>query len=244
MRLPLPAFVRRHARATLRRFGLDVVRFRPDVHALARRARLLAEHRVDVVLDVGANEGQYALELRQLGYRGRITSFEPLARPFAVLYERARADPEASWRAIHAALGERDGTTTIHVAGNSYSSSILPMLDRHVASAPASRFVGDEVVRVLDARRALLEHAQGRPFLKLDVQGFEATILRAAGDALDRFVGVQLEMSLVPLYEGEVLLRGLLDLLEQRRFQLMALEPGFADAATGQLLQVDGVFFR
>lgn len=242
MRLPIPSFVRRRARASLRLLGLDLVPFRPDVHALARRAQLLKSHDIDVVLDVGANEGQYAIELRRLGYRGDIVSFEPLAAPFAMLDAARQTDP--NWRAIRAALGEYDGTATIHVAGNSVSSSMLPMLDRHLASAPHSRFVRDDVVPVLAARRALIEHGTGRPFLKLDVQGFEANILRAAGDALDHMIGMQLEMSLVPLYEGELLMRGLLDVLEPRGFQLMALEPGHSDPVTGQLLQVDGLFFR
>ena len=65
------------------------------------RARLLASERIDLLLDVGANEGQYALRMRRAGFQGRIVSFEPLSDAFAALERRAaatRAGRLAGWR--------------------------------------------------------------------------------------------------------------------------------------------------
>lgn len=235
--------LRQRVRALLRNAGFDVVRFDPAAHPLARRARLLREARVDVVIDVGANAGQYGAELRGLGYEGDIVSFEPLADACADLERRAASDPR--WRVVQGAWSEIDGTTTLHVAGNSFSSSLLPMLDRHVESAPQSGFIRDELVPTVAARRTLLEHASGRRcLLKLDVQGYEGRLLQAVADALDAVTGVQLEMSLVPLYDGETLMPGLIAQLAQHGFVLMGVEPGYTDSRTGQLLQLDGIFFR
>lgn len=231
-------------RRVLRAATLDVIRFKPGSHPVARRMRLLQRHEVDLVFDVGANAGQYALELRQLGYGGRIVSFEPLGAAFAALRQRTLHD--AAWQAVQCAVGDAPGRATINVAGNSASSSLLPMLERHVASAPHAAYVGTEEVAVETLATLYQRHAGDalHPFLKIDVQGYEQRVLAGAGAALDRFVGVQLEMSLVPLYDGELLLPDMIKLLESRGFTLMNLEPGFADAEGGQLLQVDGIFFR
>jgi len=234
----------RRARALLRSTTFDVTRFTATTHPLARRMRLLSAHDIDVVFDVGANIGQYATELRDLGYRGWIVSYEPVAAAHRAL--AARAERDGRWKAIHAGLGPEPGPATIHVAGNSQSSSLLPMLDAHLASAPESSVIGTETITLHTLAQALDEHATlgARPFVKIDAQGYEQRILASGGAALARVVGVQLEMSLVPLYDGEALMPALIADLERLGFVPMSLEPGFADPRTGRLLQVDGVFFR
>jgi FkbM family methyltransferase len=234
----------RRARALLRSTTIDVTRFTAATHPLARRMRLLADRNIDLVLDVGANTGQYATELRDLGYRGWIVSYEPVAAAYRELAVAAARD--GRWKAVHAGLGPEAGAATIHVAGNSQSSSLLPMLDAHLASAPESSVIGTETITLHTLAQALDEHAAlgARPFVKIDAQGYEQRILASGGGALARVLGVQLEMSLVPLYDGEALMPALIADLERLGFVPMSLEPGFADPRTGRLLQVDGVFFR
>jgi FkbM family methyltransferase len=227
----------------LRVASLDVIRYHPRSHPLARRMQLLTRAGIDLVLDVGANRGQYGSLLRDLGYRGQIVSFEPLSAAFAEL-SRVAAD-DGRWTALRLGLGDQPGRATLHVAGNSESSSILPMLSRHTQSAPESAYVGTEEIEIDTLAHVLEQHAppQARVFVKLDTQGFERKILDGGGD-LARVLGLQLEMSLVPLYDGETLLAEMVSYLNGRGFTLMSLEPGHGDPASGQLLQVDGVFFR
>ncbi|HLL22914.1 MAG TPA: FkbM family methyltransferase [Kofleriaceae bacterium] len=233
----------RRARALLRdATTIDVARFTPASHPLARRKRLLDTHGIDLVFDVGANLGQYATEIRDLGYAGWIISYEPLSSAFAELERAAARDPK--WRAVKQGLGPHAGTATLNIAGNSQSSSVLPMLEAHVAAAPESQFVGTETIELQTLARALDAHGDlgTRVFVKIDAQGYERAILESA--PLERVTGMQLEMSLVPLYAGETLMSDMLALLEQRGFVVMSLEPGYSDPRTGRLLQVDGVFFR
>lgn len=231
-------------RLLLQRAGVDIARF-PGDRPEHRRALLLRSHGVTVVLDVGANHGQYGAELRRFGYTGEIVSFEPLSEPWLSLDARARAD--GRWRALRFAIGAEDSEVTINVAGNAgASSSVLPMLDSHVSAAPDARYVGAETVpqRRLDDLAPSLVGSDDRVFLKIDVQGYEQSVLDGAQRLLDSVVGVQLELSLVPLYEGGVDWREAVDLLLLKGFVLESLEPGFSDPETGQLLQVDGIFFR
>jgi FkbM family methyltransferase len=71
---------------------------------------------VDLVVDVGANIGQYGRLLRDWGYDGRILSFEPMRDEYAVLSRVADAD--GWWETVRSA---DDGELAIHVTGNSLS---------------------------------------------------------------------------------------------------------------------------
>lgn len=212
-------------------------------HPAARRQRMLARHQVDLVLDVGAAGGGYGSELREFGYRGRIVSFEPMRAAFDRLTAARSAD--AAWEAHRCALGAEPGTAEINVASNSDSSSLLPMADRHRAAAPAVDYVGTEQVRIerLDDVAAPHLSSSRRPFLKLDTQGFEKQVLAGGPETLARCLGLQLELSFVPLYEGGLLVDEAIAMAYGAGFHLVGLEPGFADP-DGQVLQADGVFFR
>jgi FkbM family methyltransferase len=231
-------------RRAFRSVGYDLQRYSELGDAEARRGRLLRAYGVDVVLDVGANTGQFARELRRAGYAGRIESFEPQGAAFRALEQRAAADPR--WKIHRMAVGDRDGTATLNLAGNSLSSSLLEMLPAHADSAPESRYVGTEEVptRRLDGLFDALAPAGSSVFLKIDTQGFERQVLDGAAGCLARIDTVQVEMSLVSLYAGAPLFGELLDRLQSLGYDLVGLEPGFAEPATGRLLQTDGIFHR
>jgi FkbM family methyltransferase len=198
--------------------------------------------RIDVVVDIGANEGQFGLELRRAGYTGRIVSIEPLADPFNRLSRLATKDRD--WIAIQTALGPQAGSATMHVASNGgASSSILQMLDTHARAAPEARFVADEQVdmETLDAIASQYLPDESRLFMKVDVQGYELQVLAGGAVTLSRSSLVQLEMSLIPLYGSAPSFQDVLDFMRRQRYQLVGIEPGLA-APSGLLLQVDGLF--
>ncbi len=232
------------AHEVLHRLGIDLVRFPGRGTTLGRRIRLLRTFAVDLVVDVGANEGQYGRELRSIGYRGALVSLEPLRDAYRALEQRARGDE--SWRALNIALGDFDGPSEINVAGNSVSSSLLRMLPLHVQGAPDSDYVGRERVQVhrLDSVAEEVIGAARRPFLKLDAQGFERRILEGADKTLPAIVGLQVELQPEPLYEGAPAFTEMLELIACRGFSLMGLEPGFMDPTTGRVLAADGLWFR
>jgi len=232
-------------RSTLRMAGYDVRRITVESDPAHQLAVALRRFEVETVFDVGANAGQFASGLRSAGYTGSIVSFEPLSAPHASLSQRARKDP--LWT-VHAplALGERDGEITIHVAGNSLSSSALDMLPLHAQAAAESAYVGSETValaRLDSIAPPYLTNARNA-FLKIDVQGLEAQVLAGAAESLPRFVGVLCELSLVPLYAGQPLWLELVEQLARHGYTLWSLREGFTDPRDGRTLQVDGTFFR
>jgi FkbM family methyltransferase len=228
----------------LRARHVDVVRFRPETHWLARRWSLLQAWGVDLVVDVGANDGEYATSLRRLGYRGRIVSFEPLPDAAARLRDHHALDPR--WTSHELGLGDVPGTAELHVAGNSASSSFLPMLASHEEHAPESAFVGSTTVRIatLDELADKVIADARRPFLKIDTQGYEQRVLDGARRSIGRFVGIQLELSIEPLYDGAPGYLEMLRTIDELGFVLMGIEPGFSDRKTGRMLQFDALAFR
>lgn len=157
----------------------------------------LKSRKVEVVLDVGANVGQFGCELRAGGYKGRIISFEPIPAVFAQLERTAAADP--LWSVHNSGLGERPGSVEINVSEYTQFSSI-----RGYAAAargyPVGAIASVEQVRI-DALDDFLECFEGRrSFLKIDTQGFEQQVLRGAARSLQILQGVQLEVPLIHLY--------------------------------------------
>ncbi len=212
-------------------------------HPAVRRQKMLETHGVDLVFDVGAAKGGYAQELREFKYSGRIVSFEPIAAAYAELQAASSGDDR--WTCVHSALGSSAGRQTINIASNSDSSSLLPMTESHTQAAPQVTYVATEeveVARLDDVADRYLE-PDTAAFLKLDTQGFERQVLSGSGQTLPHCVGMQLELSFVPLYEGGMLVDEAIPMAYAAGYRLAALEPGFA-SGDGPVLQADGIFFR
>lgn len=233
--------------------GLDVRRKSatpgvPDVYARRGQTlvRFMLQRGVNVLVDVGANEGQYAAGMRALGFKGQMISFEPLDAAFPALRNRCANDGD--WRCDQLAIGDSNAEAVIKVAGNLESSSILPMMDVHVDAHPPSKYVAEQKVNVTRLDSILPGILKGgekdRLMLKLDVQGYELKALRGADGIFDQVELVDIEVSLLPLYEGQPSLVELIDFFESRGFIPVSFENGFTDPRNGHALQVDAVFMR
>jgi len=221
--------------------GYDIAPFTPALHPIARKRRLLTEYAIDTVLDVGANTGQFAREWRDdLGYTGRILSFEPMSAAFKELVATTECE------AFNYALGDVNEQREINIAQNSYSSSLLDMLPAHLNAAPDSQYVGKETVTVktLDSVFDELCAASKNIYMKIDTQGFESNVLKGAERSLPRIGMIQMEMSLVPLYGGQMLFEELLAFMREKGYRFVGIESEFSDPRTGDILQVNGFFRR
>lgn len=225
--------------------GIEVDWYRPERSQKARMFKLLSHHGIDTVVDVGANDGGFGRFLREGGFHGSILSFEPLEDAHHSL--TAAASGDADWHvAPRMALGAENKEIEINVAGNSTSSSILPMLSTHTEAAPQSRYIGSQRVPLcrLDGVSHSVIDQSGAILLKIDTQGYEMPVLQGAAALMPRIRGVLLELSLTPLYEGQTLYLDMIDWMTSQGFELWNVIPGFVDQTSGRMLQMDGVFFR
>ncbi|HEY6455349.1 MAG TPA: FkbM family methyltransferase [Steroidobacteraceae bacterium] len=230
-------------RKAFHRLGLDLRRFLDSEEGIL--SNLINRLHPVAVLDVGANVGQYGHMLRGIGYRGAIISFEPLGSAHQKLSAAAAAD--RNWIvAPRTALGSAKGSIEVNVARNSVSSSVLPMHAAHLAAAPDSRYVATESVALqrLDVLLPAIFPDPGPLFLKLDTQGYEEEVLKGAAGILSRVDAIQMEISLVPLYQGAPTLVHILSAMGDLGYHLFQVIPGFRDVTTSQMLQLDGIFVR
>ncbi len=169
----------------LHKFGLAVHRYVPPTSPTESLVASLRKFDIDLVLDLGANIGQFASDIRHWGYAGRIVSFDPLSLAHGELLQSSASDP--LWDVYpRCALGGHIGEVEINIAGNSQSSSILSMLESHRSAAPELAYQGKEIVpiKTLDSVAGQYLKDARAAFLKIDTQGFEWQVLDGARETL------------------------------------------------------------
>lgn len=222
--------------------GIEIVKYPTD--ELDRRIKLIDNYNIDVILDIGANIGQYGGEMRNLGFKGELLSFEPMKKAFSILEKNASKDK--NWKVFNYSIGERNGETTINIAKNSVSSSLLENLPQLTESAPEAAFVEKETIEIkkLDSIFESLNLNGKNVYLKIDTQGYEEMVLIGAEKSLELITGIQIEMAFIPSYEGSITFDKMKTKLNDLGFHLMALENGFYDKKTGKQLEIDGIFYK
>jgi len=217
-------------RNLLRKKGYDIIRHK-------ELPEWLTLHEIDVVLDIGANDGRYATEIREAGWNGKIVSFEPQPMVFARLKERMANDPD--WSGHQIGLGSKDSTLTLNAYGLDVLSSFLKKRE------------DDQTVQQIDVPvkrpEAILDDilsGKKRPFVKIDTQGFEMEIIRGFGPRVKDIVGWQIELSVEPLYEGQPVMEEVISCMRANGFSLWRILPGLRDPGTLQAFELDGIFFR
>jgi FkbM family methyltransferase len=223
-------------RDALQRQGRDFIRY-PLKH-------YLDTFKIDCVLDVGANVGQYAMHIRSLGYRGRIESFEPLGSASEKLRLKANQHGAGKWKVHNYALGSAPATDTINVSTHSAASSFRKL--SAIEHAIDLTTVGHETVTIvrLDSIYSELCASSDNVCLKIDTQGFEMQVLEGAGTRLSEIKLIQLEASLVPQYMGESLIEDLIAYLRSRSFVPIWIINGYTAKPSFQLYQADVIFVR
>ena len=234
-------FMKPLVQAPLKALGLEVRKRIPG--EMEQLANFLAIHKIDTVLDIGANIGQFGSLLRGAGYSNRILSFEPVSDAYSSLLQASKSD--AKWTvAPRCAVGAKAGKTSINISQNSQSSSLLPILKTHTDSEIRSSYVGTETVDVIALDECELINPAERIYIKIDTQGFEQHVLDGAKNLLKTARGLQLEMSLAPLYEGQGNYLSIIKQTSDLGFEPWAFNQSFVDFKTGRQLQVDLTCFR
>ncbi len=216
----------------------------PEILALRR---FLSAFAIDALIDVGANEGQYAAMARcDAGYTGHIFSFEPNPDVFAILARNAARDPK--WHVFNMALSDFDGTVSFNImAANQFSSIAKPAdrLDPVFTERNKVERVVEMPCRRLESMldELLVPHGLSRPFLKMDTQGHDRAVCDGAGRRLAEMIGLQSELAVRPQYEGASDYRSMIDLLFERGFLPNAI---FANnkGHFPLLVEMDGIFVR
>ena len=208
--------------------------------------RIIANRGISLIIDVGANEGQFARKFIKNKNIKNLISFEPLGHAFRILKRRSATHP--NWVVQNLALGCEEGQSQINISQNSVSSSLRRLTKIHTKAAPNSQNIDSEKVTVTTLDR-YFEKPNGtdlsqRVLLKIDTQGFEREVLKGASDLLKMVDLIIVETSFAELYDGQALFDELHQLVNSKGFKICNIIPGFKDDTTGQLLQADIVYVK
>jgi len=210
-----------------------------------RAVLTLQQHGIDVIIDIGANAGQTYDAFRVGGFKGEIISVEPLPSLQDELQDKAKSDK--LWRVLPPlAIGDHDGVCTLNVSEASDMSSVLPSSDQLMTAIPRTRVLEtvEAPMQTLDTLLHELDLGDQNVFVKMDTQGYEMKILEHAPKALQSIKGLQLELSLFELYEGETLYDDVIAFLKAHGFTAHMLTERTFSRHLNRQLQVDGMFFK
>lgn len=213
------------------------------VAAATEHARLLCSlGDVRLVVDIGANRGQFALVARRCFPKARIVAFEPLPEPASTFVTVFRNDRLV--RLHDVAIGPYAAETVMHLSDQDDSSSLLPTTAMQNTVFPGTATTGTTRVRVTRLTHWLaVEMIETPALLKLDVQGFELQALIGCEDLLERFRWVYAECSFVELYASQALADSVIVWLHERGFALRGVY-NLAYSWDGRAVQGDLLFSK
>ena len=239
--------LKRLLRRTAMVAGLRVVRFPPQDSLQGHLQKFLRRTRVNCVLDVGAHDGEYAEELREIGYKGRIVSFEPVQSSYEALVRKAKRF--GNWIVHGWALGAGEGEREINVYRGGVFNSFLPSsefgsqrfgVDLELATTQRVRV--RRLDQIFDECVSGIDHP--RVFLKMDTQGWDLEVLKGAGGVHSLLVGIQSELAVKHCYEGMV---GFTDALKEYAalgFEVTGIFPVAHDEDQLRVVEFDCVMVR
>ena len=216
------------------------------------RLHLIRRHNIDLIVDGGANKGQWGTRLltsmnttKEVGFSSSthptIVSIEPSSEAFAVLLKKA--NQEQKWVALQCALGAENAEGMLNMALNEGQSSSLRQPKEHLTSYSTVDFAGAEsvTIRRLDE---IPEVSHGKAiWLKLDIQGFEREAILGAERIMSSVKAIEIETSFREMYEGQSSHLELLSLLDELGFSISR----YSDPATdhnGEMLYLDVIATR
>ena len=205
--------------------------------------KIVQQEKINLLLDVGAHAGETGWVFRErVGYVGRIVSFEPLSERFSILQERAKLDPP--WECQQIALGEKNEIKTFNVFNNLYTSSFLKV-DGALEKECKLQKIREEAIQIrrLEDLFSSLCKETDSILLKIDTQGFEKQVLEGLGKYLSQIRLVKLELSCVPLYEGETLMGEMILYMKSKGFVPILIQPGHV-SENSHHLQADLLFLN
>lgn len=228
--------------------GYELIKKRKLNDTLAQHLSNIIEHEdINLVVDVGANVGQYARSLRLHGYAGKIVSFEPVSSAFAALREESKLDP--NWRSFKLALGVENNKVLMRRYAAAEFSSVLELNDfarqRFKWRTDPDGLEEVEMTTLADIWEECTEFIDTpRALLKLDTQGFDLEVLAGIGHNIRDVYAMQSELSLKPIYAGAPRYLDALAEFEKLSFEVTGMYPLARDKQSLAVVEYDCVMTR
>lgn len=226
-------------RKFIQKTGFDLHRYRPGPDKLS----YLCLFNLRTVLDIGANVGQFAKEIREKLPEAKIYSFEPIKECFDKLNENMKKDK--NFEAFNFALGDKNEKLEMHKSFYTPSSSILEMAEAHKKLFPHTKENKLEQIEVKRLDNIASSLSLGKEILiKVDVQGFEDKVIEGGKETFKKARVILIENSFVELYKGQPLFDDIYEKLKSLGFVYKGSLQEKLDQKTGQIIFEDSLFIK
>ncbi|PSR17669.1 FkbM family methyltransferase [filamentous cyanobacterium CCP3] len=212
-----------------------------DIYRLLNK-EWFPKDKVRLVLDVGANEGQFINTSLALMPDIPIYAFEPNPNLIERLHKRY---DDLNVKILPFALGEKPRKALLNVSKFSPSSSFLKGDSQLSAEFPEIIFeeVAEVEIKRLDS--LVLDDIELRDLLlKIDVQGFELDVLRGAVGVLDRILVIVCEANFACLYENQCAFEEIILFLRAHNFYLIDIGSPIRSRHSQEVLYLDLAFIK
>ena len=187
-----------------------------------------------MVVDGGANQGQWLAYARQIWPEARYVCFEPQGECASMIPKDEKVT------VVESALGDRIGTIKFNRSSFNQSSSILKMGVLHKEAFPFSAGESSVEVPVTTLDQWCEENGVWGDVVKLDLQGYELQALMHMPRSLMKAKVLCVETSYVELYEGQPLFGDIHDYLGQLGYRYAGcIEPPLGSPLDGRPLEED-----
>ena len=207
----------------------------------------LNNNNINSIIDVGANNGQFAEEIFKNGFNGYVLSFEPLKIEHSNLLDKKIKMKKYNWEiAERCGLGASEKKLEINISGMRQSSSILNISEIHTSLYPKSANIDKEKISIfpLDNFYNKITNMKKNILVKIDTQGYELEILKGAKKTLDYINAIYVEVSLVELYKNQPLFDEILGYVKKAGFSVWSVDQAVGNKETGQTYQLDILFTK
>jgi FkbM family methyltransferase len=219
-------------------FGIRLIRRKPTFDDA--RSFILGLTKPGLVIDGGANQGQWASQILRLSPHLRLISFEPTPSAFETLKQNSLGNK--SWEVVNAALGNYDGVIEMNLASNEGQSSSILEPSSHLIHYPQVKF--NRIANVPVVRLDTFPLNYSRPiYIKLDVQGAEGIALEGAELILKDVSAIELEIAIDHAYKGQMDFAETVGVLHKLGFSVFSVSDPIRDR-NGFTMFVDGLFVR
>ena len=229
-------------------FGLSIKRKIYLYDAKKNLNKTIKHFKIKSILDIGGNTGQFAENVLESGFNGKIVSFEPLSKEHQIIKKKIEKRKNKNWfLEERCALGQKEKKQRIFISGNSESSSLLKILKKHVEMRPLSKIVSSEIVKVkkLDSFYTdIKKKLNNKILLKIDTQGNELSILKGSKKILKIINFALVEVSLVRLYKNQKLYMDIIKFFKLNNFDVWSIDRVMGNHITGQTYQLDIFFYK
>ena len=228
-------------------FGYEFIRINKNIvqNQILQTIELIKQHDIDLVLDVGANLGQFATDIRSAGYRKQIISFEPVNQ----CYKHLASITDDAWQVENFALGDKNSKKKINISNKTVYSSILDVNEFGESNFSNSIEVIDkqdvQVKKLDDIIDELVSNlGKKKIFLKLDTQGYDDRVIHGGLETLKHVQILQTEISCKGIYKDTPSLTERLEKLLSIGFNIVGIFPISRDKNTMEILEFDCLFIR